>query len=154
MSNMMINDETIILQKSDFPDFFVNKQHPDDFKIIRQPFTEFIFHRKTDHNRLILRICFKMTNNVYIPFTFILDTGALSQLYINDITRRLIKKRIEIDKETDIKYVRICGKRMTVKQSPDNHPDTNILGLMALFHFGFQFTEDGDFNFLNLPEFF
>lgn len=151
---MMINDETILLQKSDFPEYFVNKQHPDDFKIIRQPITEFIFHRKTDHNRLILRICFKVSNISYIPFTFILDTGAPSQLYINDITRRLIKDRIEIDSETDIEFIKIAGKRMLVKQSPDNHPDTNILGLMALFHFGFQFTEDGEFNFFNLPDFF
>ena len=128
----------ILLQNSDFPDYFVNKQHPDDFKIIRQHIKEFIFHRKTNHNRLILRICFKMKNNLYIPFTFVLDTRAPSQLYINDITRRLIKDRIEIDNETDIEFIRIYGKRMTVKTSPDNHPDTNILGLMALFQFGFH----------------
>lgn len=154
MTSLMIADETILLQKADFPDYFIDKQHPDDFRPIRHPIREFIFHRRTDHNRLFLRICFKFSSTSYIPFTFVLDTGAPSQIYINDITRRLIKPRIDIDSETDIEFIKIAGKKMVVKSSPDHHPDTNIIGLMGLCHFGFQFSENEDFTFLNLPDFF
>jgi hypothetical protein len=40
-------------------------------------------------------------------------------MYINDITRRLIKSRIITDEETDIDFIIINGKRTIIKSSPD-----------------------------------
>lgn len=154
MALILICDETMMLQKSDFPDYFVKMQHPNDFRIVREPFTEHIFHKRMGHNRLFLRICFKISNTGYIPFTFILDTGAPSQIYINNITRQLLKDRIETDSETEIEFVRIEGRKTLIHPSPDNHRDTNIIGLMSLAHFGFHFTSTEDYDFTNLPEYF
>lgn len=30
----MFEDESVMLQEPDFPDYFINKQHPDDYKPI------------------------------------------------------------------------------------------------------------------------
>lgn len=84
-----------------------------------------------DHNRLILRICVKVSENNYIPFTFICDTGTPTHIYITDLTRRLIHSRIETD-ETDNQVINIAGKKMLVKKSPEVHRDTNIIFYMEI----------------------
>lgn len=84
--------------------FHYNMQHPEDFKPRLTPLTELIYHKMTDHNKILLRICVKLTNTMYIPFTFVCDTGAPSQLYINSLTRRLIHSRINIDDDTGIDF--------------------------------------------------
>jgi hypothetical protein len=44
-----------MLQKADFPEYFVNKQHPDDFKPIKTNLIEMIYHHRTDHTRLFFK---------------------------------------------------------------------------------------------------
>lgn len=149
---MIIDDETDFLQGADFPDNFIDKHHPDDFKPSNTIIKEFYFHRLPLHNRLILRISFKLKNNTYIPFTFICDSSSPSHIYINSITRRLIKERIYED-DIGNQIINISsGKRMSIKPSPSNHSDTNIIGLMGLAYFGLVIQEYS-FEFLNLPDF-
>lgn len=148
MTTLMItDDETVMLQVADFPDFFIDKHHPDDYVISKEPVRDFYFHKMPLHNRLILRMSVRLKNDIYIPFTFICDTGAPSYIYINDITRRLIKERITED-DVGNQFLYIHGKRLPVFPSSD----TNIIGLMALAYFGLYIQEDS-FGFMNLPEY-
>jgi len=142
----------VILHEADFPDYFINKNHPDDFKPSREPIKELIFHKLQDHNRLILRISVKIRQGIYIPFTFVCDTGAPSHIYLNDITKRLIQNRIFYD-DSDNQVMTINGRNYSVKKSPELHKDTNIIGLLALIRFKMYFTDNG-FDFENLPDFF
>lgn len=152
---LVITDENDIFQEADFPDYFVDKHHSDDFRLSENPIEpEYIFHELTDHNRLIVRVSIKVSPRTYIPFTFVCDTGAPSFIYINSITRRLIRDRIKTD-DRGGQYITINNKNMTVKASPALHEDTNIIGLLALRYFGLFFEENGvGFNFSNIPEFF
>lgn len=76
-------DETISFQKSDFPENFINNQNPDDFKSRSDPITEFIFHRRTDHNRLFLRICFEISESIlYLLHLFLIQEHHLNFILI------------------------------------------------------------------------
>ena len=153
MSHGIFEDETILLHECDFPDYFENNQHPDDFKPRSSPITEYIFHRLTDHNRIYLRICVKITETMFIPLTFICDTCAPSHIYISALTRRLISSRINTDPDTGINFLNINSRNFVVKPSPGHHPEINMIGLLALEKFGLCFRE-GKFILENLPEYF
>ncbi len=81
-------------------------------------------------------------------FSFVCDTGAPGGIYINSLTRRLIRDRI-IDDDLGNQYIEIEEKKIVVKPSPSNHPDVNIIGLLGLLHFNFI-----SFEFDNLPNYF
>jgi len=69
-----MNEEDIsyhILHETDFPDYFHNKNHPEDFKPMSSPYTELIYHRRAYHNRIFVRIGVKISAGTYIPLTFI-----------------------------------------------------------------------------------
>ena len=151
---MMTGDEEIMLQEADFPDYFIDKHHPDDYKPINKPLSELIYHVMPDHNRLILRICFKITDTMYIPVTFVCDTGAPSHIYVNSLTRRLIKTLILTD-ATGSQILKIGKDKipMLLKPSPAHHPDVNIIGLLALLKFGITANEDDTFAFTRLPKY-
>lgn len=154
MTSLIIGDEEsfIIFQTADFPDYFVNKHHPDDFKVNKKPVRELIYNLRPSHNRLILRQSFKISDGIYIPFTFICDTGAPNYIYLNEITRRMIRELITYD-DIGAEIIKINGKKMLLEPSPANHPDTNIIGLRALSFFGL-YLEDDSFGFTKLPDFF
>lgn len=152
----MIEDDDILLCDADYPDHYVHCHHPEDYKFFSTPIDkELTFHRLPDHNRLILRISFRVDDNMFLPVSFICDTGAPSYMYINSVTRRLIKNLIFND-DLGNQFLLIGGfKKMALKSSPAHrlyHPDTNIIGLLALAYF--QMYIDGDmFNFGNLPDY-
>ena len=148
----MFEDETTILQPADFPDYYVDNHHPEDYISTKEPVQELIYHHMPDHNRLIVRMSFKISSKNFIPVTFICDTGAPSFIYINSVTRRLIKSIILKD-EIDNEYLKINEKRMGIKPSPTNHPDVNIIGLRALSQFQLFLNAD-EFSFNNLPDYF
>lgn len=68
---------------------------------------------------------------MFVPVTFICDTGAPSSIYVNEITRRLLGNRI-LTSDMDTQYIVIDGKKYSVNTSPSHHPDSNIIGLVAL----------------------
>lgn len=150
MATLILGEEDTLLQEADFPDYFIDKHHPDDYKSVRSPYDELIYHKMTDHNRIILRICFKITSNMYIPVTFVCDTGAPGHIYVNILTRRLIKSRINID-EMDNQFLEVGEKEDKMVLRPSHHSDVNILGLLALTKFGLTFNEDDSFSFTRLP---
>jgi len=147
----MISDDQM-LQEADFPDDFIDKHHPNDFIPSTEYIQELYFHRLPLHNRLLLRISFRLKNNIYIPFTFVLDTGATCHMYINSITRRLIKERIYED-DAGNQFINLSsGKRFGIYPSPDLHSDTNIIGVIGLAYFGLILQENS-FEFINLPSY-
>lgn len=149
---MIISDETVIFTSADFPDYFVDKHHPDDFRPVKESFTDLIYHERTGHNRIILRITVKMGEEYYVPFTFVCDTGAPNTIYLNEVTRRIIKSRILKD---DLKneYMRVGPRKFTVLSTPPPHDDSNVIGIRALFAFGLVMRQDETFEFTNLPEY-
>ena len=148
----MSSEDGVMLQVADFPDYFINQQHPDDYIITSNYICELIYHRLIDHNKLILRISFKIAEGMFFPVTFICDTGAPGFIYINSITRRLLSRRIQEDM-LENNFIKIDEKFFQVKPSPSNHPDTNILGLRMLSHLGITIDYD-NFSFSRLPEYF
>ena len=150
---MLIEDETLALQEADFPSYFVKMHHPDDYIPINYPIEiEKIYHKRPDHNRLILRISVKISTSTFIPVCFICDTGAPNFVYINSITRRLIDSRI-LEDDAGTEYIYINNNKMVLKSSSSHHPDVNIIGLKGLDKFGL-FVKNGEFDFEDLPNYF
>ena len=146
------NDEfCIMLQDADFPDYYIDKHHPDDYKITEESFYELIYHRRTNHNRLLLRITIMINEYTFLPLTFICDTGAPSFIYISEFTRKCIKNRIKLD-DSENEIIIVNGKKMPLSNSPSNHPDVNILGIRALSFFNLCLNYE-DFYFKNLPDY-
>jgi len=155
VKNMIDEDISyMMLHELDFPSTFTKKSHKDDYKIINYPIKELIYHRKNFHNRIFVRISIFLRNDVFVPVTFICDTGAPMFLYITELTRSLISERIEVD-ESENDFINIFGeKKMMVNSSPPLHSDTNVIGLRALSYFGLHLTGNDNFEFDNLPEWF
>ena len=60
-----------LMWSTDFPDNFVNRQHPEDYILVPQPIVpEYILHAS---RRLFLRISWK-TPKGFLPMTFMVDT--------------------------------------------------------------------------------
>jgi hypothetical protein len=149
---MLMEDDTLMLYEADFPDYFIDKHHPDDYIMSTTPIMELIYHNEPDHNRLLLRISIKINNNMYIPATFVCDTGACVGIYTNSLLHRLISNRIINDTDSGIKYIKTSVGKINTKFTPPPHQDCNIIGLKALCKFGLELN-DGGFSFKNLPDY-
>jgi hypothetical protein len=58
----------------DFPIYFKNRKHPQDYQLLDAPIDpECIYHVNGAHRRLFLRVSFKCKGG-FIPVTFLLDT--------------------------------------------------------------------------------
>lgn len=158
MSLMMIEGDDVIeseimLHDIDFPRSFVNKMHPDDGKIVSSPICpEIISHEKMFHNRIFLRISFKLSKDRYIPFTFVCDTGAPNFLYLSVQAYDAISHRIRRS-DNGIEYISIEGRNIPINTMPNNHEKCNIIGLMLLFRMGLKLRDDNTFTFKYLPEY-
>jgi hypothetical protein len=62
------------LCERDFPSYFINRKHPQDYQLLDDPIDpECIYHVDGPHRRLFLRVSFKCKAG-FIPVTFLLDT--------------------------------------------------------------------------------
>ena len=134
-------------------------EHPDDYTISYTPIKEFIYHNKLKHNRLLLRISFKIEEDEYVPITLVCDTGLPGSLYLCDKTRELLNDRIKIDKDFDIEYITVndykCndGKKLVLNENPDSEQNVNFLGLNALNYYGLS-VRNQMFEIMDLDEYF
>ena len=104
----------LLLQDAVFPDNFINMHHPDYYKIVysdtsvRVHFVEYIPHFNGHHNRLIIRICWKVSDSEYMLMSFVCDTGAPMGFYLCNEAMALLKgyRRI-IEDETGTEYAYI-----------------------------------------------
>lgn len=140
-------DESIIMLKpSDFPNYYEDFIHPTDYTIFSTPFIEKIFHKKRFHNRLLIRMCFKIDDHSYIPVTFVIDTGCPMNLYLCKKIKDQLSSRIKVD-EFETEYISVENhKNFTVDDTPHIHHNVNIIGLMMLNYLGF-FIENDEFGF-------
>lgn len=154
MANLMVfpEKEQLLLLPEDFPEYYINCAHPDDYKIINGPIPnkELIFnHRQGRHNRLLVRIPWKL-NNEYTTFTFVLDSNAPKHLYLCKKAISLLeeKKLIFEDTDSNIIYVNIHGRKCPIEPTPFSHEPANLIGLKMLTRLKLElFEEDPCFTF-------
>lgn len=99
----------LLLQNADFPDHYVDMQHPDDYSTVDRPFVEYITNSYAHHYRLIVRVCRKLGEREYLPMSFVCDTGAPTALYLSDKAYRMLSrhKRVLEDDAGNV-YAVIC----------------------------------------------
>ncbi len=67
--------------------------------------------------------------------------------------RTSIKSRI-LEDELQHEYVIIDGKKAAIMDSPRDHSDTNILGLMMCSRLGLCLNDKHEFRFADAPKYF
>lgn len=146
----------LLLQDADFPSNFIDMHHPDDYKIIYNPFVEYIPHFNGHHNRLIIRICWKVSDSEYMPMSFVCDTGAPMGFYLCNEAIALLKRYrriIEDETGTEYAYIHDVGKA-AVEPTPPSHAPGNIIGLRVLIKLRLSLNADGTFVLNNIPDAF
>ncbi len=145
----------LLLQNADFPDNFINMQHHDDYKIVSEPFVEYISHFVGHHNRLIVRACWKVGSDAYVPVSFVCDTGAPMGLYLSDKasnTLRSFDRIIEDEAGNEYADVHRAGKT-AVQPTPPGHAPANIMGLRLLVKLSLELKEDKTFSLRSMGEY-
>lgn len=132
---LMIEDETLVrdellLTSADYPSNYVDLAHPEDYKLTLNPVYELTFHIKSHHNRLLLRASWKV-NEGFVPMTFVIDTGAPMYFYLSKRAQQAIASRIQVD-ELQSRFVEIDGKKALIQDAPQNHDNSNIIGLLMI----------------------
>lgn len=141
MNSTEVSAADLLLQDADFPDHYVNMQHPDDYKVVNEPFVEYTPHFSGHNNRLIVRICWLVpgrSNTDFIPMSFVCDTGAPMGLYLSTKALSILRNmgRI-IEDETGNEYIEIqeIGK-VSIEPTPPGHAPANIIGLRVIIKLG------------------
>ena len=146
-------DSDIMLHEADFPSYYKNKKHPDDYKNFSQPVQELIWNDNLGHNnRLLLRQSIKISDINYIPITFVCNTGATGLIYFNELSSLIFKDRIKYD-DFGTAYLIINDKNFPIRKTQEPHQDCNVIGIKALGKFEL-WMRDREFGFNNLPEYF
>ncbi len=145
-----------ILQDADFPDHYVNMQHPCDYSPVSSPFVEYIPHFHGRHRRLIVRVCWQVNETQYVPMSFVCDTGAPMGLYLSEVSHAVLicYGRIKEDEiGNEYTYVEGAGK-VSVELSPHGHAPANIMGLELLTKLGLRLLHNHAFSLINIHRFF
>ena len=141
--------EELMLTDEDFPSFYVNKHHPDDYKFSKTPIEkELIFHEhKMRRPRLLLR-CSIQLENLFCPMTFVLDTGA-PKVYLSDHAKSILTKyKLNVvDDDLGVGYVKFLGHKYRVEDTPVGHAPANIIGVKTLCHWGLTLYDEPCFGF-------
>ena len=148
----------LLLQDVDFPDNYVNMQHPDDYSILEKPFVEYITNSYAHHYRLIVRVCWKLNEDKYMPMSFVCDTGAPTALYLSEKAYKILsqhKRVLEDDAGNVYAVIRGTGAA-AVEPTPPGHAPANIIGLKLLLRLALELgpdrsLHDSDFVFKKMP---
>lgn len=121
--------EELLLTDEDFPRNYINKQHPDDYKLSNAPIEkELVFHQhKGRHPRLLLRCSIKLAEDVFCPMTFVLDTGA-PKVYLSAFAKPILAayNLQAVDKDVGFEYVTLLGRKFVMEDTPEGHAPANI----------------------------
>lgn len=142
----------LLLQDADFPGNYVDMQHPEDYELVDGALAEYIPHFSGHHNRLIIRICWKVGNK-YMPMSFVCDTGAPMGLYLSEKASNLLRRHGRvIEDETGNEYAEIPGVgKAAVEPTPPGHAPANIMGLRLLVKLGLSLRPDSTFKLEYVP---
>ena len=144
----------ILLTDFDYSDNYINKAHPDDYKITKQPIQSMcLYHGRPRYNQLIHRISFKIANDEYFSVSFVCDTGCPQFMILTSQAKQLLKSRIFIDDDMQNEYIIINNRKVPIVDSQHPHYNSNVIGLPLLSRFGIQLNQNS-FNYINCPEYF
>jgi hypothetical protein len=131
--------EELLLHDEDFPINYVDMTHPDDYKVTCSSNSEFIMHSRFGrHNRLIARVSWKISDNTYMPLSFVCDTGAPSHFYLSvNALNKLGEYNVFKTDERGTMYVKVFKTPTetflaNIEETPHVHKNANIIGLKAL----------------------
>ena len=91
-----------------------------------------------------VRACFEMgESKMFLPMTFVLDTGAPKPLYLSEKAMSLFTKErvLKIDKGMMVQYTNIYGRNYVVEIIPYEHRCANLMGLPLLMAMGLTLRE-------------
>lgn len=126
-----------LLSNDDFPDDFVNMQHPDDFTVVSKPFVDYIPRFRCSNTRLIVRVCWRMSNTEFMPVSFVVDIGAPMGLYLSEKAYSELERVGRIRHDQFGRYAEIPGiGRAAVRLTPPGHVPANIVGLVLITELG------------------
>lgn len=132
--------EQLLLCPEDYPQNYRGLAHPDDYLVSAAPIApEYVFnHRQGRHNRLLLRISWKLSDGAFAPATFVVDTGAPKHLYLCEQLMRLLEVNgvVQEDADNDLAYVVVAGRKCPVEATPAGHAPANLIGLKMLMRLG------------------
>ena len=143
----------MLFRNADFPDQYVNMQHPDDYKVVSEPFVEYINHSSGYKHRLIVRVCWQKSSTEFMPMSFVLDSGAPGHLYLSSKAQSMLEGmgRIHQDTEAFTAFVDILGAgQFPVQPSPPGYAPASIIGLGVIMKLGLR-VRDGGFAFEDAP---
>jgi len=140
--NDLVEDE-LLLHNYDFPSGYQSMAHLDDYMVIPRPIDlDMIFHRKSHHNRLLLRVSWKLGEDNFVSMTFVCDTGAPMFFYLGEKGRVALASRVNLD-DLQNEYVEIDGRKALISETPSKHRPANIIGLLMLSRLGLRLDETG-----------
>ena len=145
---------TVLLHDEDFPANYVHHQHPDDFKPLTEPLPVSVFYHENGKNRrLHMRVSFRVSDTLFLPMSFVLDTGAAMHFYLSRAARTLLKRcDLVVMDESDVERLTIhyklkdgttCRFGAPIEVISDNNDPANIIGLSTLMRLGLQLSQNG-----------
>ncbi len=149
-----------MLVSQDFPNYYVNMKHPEDYISVKNPIPlECIVHSCEKHVRVIMRISWKIKDEGFLPMSFILDTGAVSDIYLSKEGLAAFEKYNLILRDgRDSRFVRVqIGKyndqlaKCFIEDTPENYEPANLIGLKLLLRLGLHLNNKAGFEFDHLP---
>lgn len=143
-------DDEIRLTVPDFPNNYVDLQHPDDLVGVIIPTDPVMtFHKAANHNRLLWRVSFQRdSDGLYVPVTFLCDTGSPGFFYVSDQTRTALGSAIKTDSDLDVDYLETQNddgttSKARVDATSAMRGNVNIAGLLLLERYGLKLRPDG-----------
>lgn len=143
--------EEILLHDEDFPENYVNMSHPDDYKITRSFKPQFIVSRhENKHTRLIARVAWKLSDQSFIPMSFVCDTGAPGSFYLSPTAMAIMKSVGKVlSNDMNDAYTEVLARTgnrdsftAVLDSTPRLHRNANIIGLKVMMKLGFSLSQE------------
>lgn len=146
----------VLLDDADFPDGFVDGEHPDD-DLGDPPYAadpdavmppQFTVHTRESHERLLMRIAWRVADGRFHNLTFVLDTGSPIPILLG---RRAANRLADAGVIRNQSFT-LGGVSYGLVLMPANHPIGNVIGLPLLRRWG-MVLDDESLEFRRLPRF-
>lgn len=145
----------LLLCDNEFPESFESDKHPDDYKVMNNPITpELIYHtHRARHDRLWMRMSWKLYASTYMPVSFLLDTGACKHLYASDQLIEFLQfaRLAHVDPDLNIMFVRVFDRKAQLKSVPTVHRPCIIMGSKLQMRFGLKLQDTAPFLSFQMP---
>jgi hypothetical protein len=108
------------------------------------------------YGHMLLRIGWKVSDAEFIPMTFVCTTGMTESVYLSQSSKESLQRAglVYADETREgAEFVRVCGRRMPLLETPERFAPANMLGLSALMALGLSLHSKG-FSFTTQPPYF